>query len=90
MKGFILVNYLSILSLHIMLELAKVHGILIQKLIQIYLSRGGDSFGHAHINQDPHSHRSKCDIPVDCFWTVDVARNDEVFQYQKYCVGELV
>jgi len=73
-----------------MLELAKVHSILIQKLIKIYFSRRGDSFGQAHINQYPHSHKSNCDIPVDCFWTVDVSRNDEVVRYQKYCVGELV
>jgi hypothetical protein len=72
-----MVNYLSIISLHIILELAKVYGILMQKLIQIYLSRRGNSFDHAHIYQDPRNHKSKCDLPVECFWAVDVPRNDE-------------
>ena len=75
MKGFILVNYLSILSFHIMV--AKVHGIRMQKLIQIYLSRRSNSFDHAHIHQDPHNHKSKCDLPIELYWTVDVLRKHE-------------
>jgi hypothetical protein len=71
------VNYLSILSLHIMLELAKVHGIHMQKLIQIYLSRRGNSFDHAHIHQDPRNHKSKCSLTIECFGAVDVLRKHD-------------
>lgn len=78
------------LSHHIMFELTKVQGIIMQKLTPTYLCRRSDSFDHMHINQDPHYHNSKCDLPIACFWTVDAPRNDEVVRYQKDCVGVLV
>ena len=47
------------------------------KSIPIYLSTTHNSTTHAHTNQDPHKHNSKCDLPIERFWTVDILRNDD-------------
>jgi len=51
MKGFIVLNYLSILNLRIMLDVPKAHGLHTQKLIRIYHSKRGDPSDHARNNE---------------------------------------
>jgi len=77
MKDIIVVNSLSILSLRIMLDVAKEHGLRTQKIIRIYHSKRADSVDHACINQKPHNQKSKCHLLIEHFWIVDVLRNDE-------------
>jgi len=71
MKDIVVANCLSILSLHIMLDVAKVHGLHTQNMIRIYPSKRGDSVDHACINQKSHKQKYKCNLPIEHFWSVD-------------------
>jgi hypothetical protein len=77
MKGFIVVNYLSLLSLRIMLDVSKVRGLHTQKLIRINPSKRGNPSDQAGINQKSHNHKSKCHLLIEHLRNVDVLRNDE-------------
>jgi len=77
LKDIIVVNFLSILSLRIMLDVAKVHGLHKQKMIKIYPSKIDDSIDHARINPKPYNQQNKCHLLIEHFWYVDVLRNDE-------------
>ena len=48
-----------------------------QKSTPIKLSTTHNSTNHAHTNQNPHNHSSKCDLRIERFCTADIVRNDD-------------
>jgi len=58
-----------------------------KKSILIYLSTTHNSIHRKQINQDPHNHNRKCNLPTEHFWTVDIIRNDESALCCSACVG---